>query len=103
VLPDKRTAIVPTLPASEDDGVEAALLEQMGGAHNAAMACLARAADAGPDDAVRAQELRLGTRLLALYSWQVRTLDLWQRGRAPVAGNEKIVVGWLDGDAPDSA
>ena len=103
VLPSKLSAVkVSAHPVpAEDDGVEAALRTQMAGAHDAALACLARAAEAGQEDDVRALKLRLGTRLLALYSWQVRTLDVWQRGRAPSAGDEKIVVGWLDGAAAD--
>lgn len=101
-LKPMRVSTAVALPR-DDDGVEAALIAQMAGAHEAAMDCLARAVEAGRSDAARATELRLGTRLLAIYSWQVRTLDVWQRGRSAVATRQDLVVGWSDGDAPDGA
>lgn len=93
----------PLAPPTDAGGVEAALIAQMAGAHEAAMDCLARAAEANRSDAARATELRLGTRLLAIYSWQVRTLDVWQRGRTRAATRQDLVVGWSEADAPDGA
>ncbi|MBC8451788.1 MAG: hypothetical protein H8D70_01030 [Rhodospirillaceae bacterium] len=82
------------------DDVEGMLAAQMVSAHNAAMECLARAALPERTEGSRARDLRIGARLLAIYSWQVRTLDVWQRKRAPTGPAERILVGWLESDMP---
>jgi len=53
----------------------------MGRAHQAAMDCFDRAALRARTDEVQARDLRLGAKLLAVYSSQARTLDSWQRAR----------------------
>jgi hypothetical protein len=93
------------------DDVESMLAAQMVGAHSAAMECLARAASpersGARAEAARAGDLRLAAKLLAIYSWQVRTLDVWQHrhanvpGHGPTAGPhagtmERVLVRWLD-------
>ena len=50
------------------------LMAQVGRAHQAAMDCFDRSA-------LQARDLRLGTKLLAVYNWQAETLDSWQRSR----------------------
>jgi len=80
------------------DDVEGMLAAQMVSAHNAAMDCLARAALPERTEGSRARDLRIGARLLAIYSWQVRTLDVWQRKRGPAGSAERVLVGWLETD-----
>ena len=84
--------------------VERMLMAQMDRAHRAAMDCFDRAALPGREDEVQARDLRLGAKLLAVYSWQVRTLDSWQRARGRAVPTDRMMVGWLDdepeGDAP---
>ena len=74
------------------------LTAQMTSAHGAAMDCFDRAALLGRDDDARACDLRLGAKLLAVYSWQVRTFDSWQRARGRVVPAERMTVTWLDED-----
>ncbi len=45
------------------------------------MDCFDRAALRARTDEVQARDLRLGAKLLAVYSSQARTLDSWQRAR----------------------
>ncbi|MEL0022042.1 MAG: hypothetical protein VW709_19435, partial [Rickettsiales bacterium] len=93
------------------DDVESMLAAQMVGAHSAAMECLARAASpersGARAEAARARDLRLAAKLLAIYSWQVRTLDVWQHRHANMPGHgstagphagtmERVLVRWLD-------
>ena len=80
------------------DDVEGMLAAQLVSAHNAAMDCLARAALSERTERSRARDLRIGVRLLAIYSWQVRTLDVCQRKRGPAGPAERVLVGWLETD-----
>lgn len=92
LLPNEKPAPV--------DNVERMLSEQMAGAHHAAMDCLARAACPDRSEEAAARDLRLGTRLLAIYSWQVRTLDVWQSKRGGTADVERLLISWLDTGRP---
>lgn len=76
------------------------LADQMTAAHGAALACLERARQLDRDDAGRDRDLRLGARLLAVFSWQVRTLDIWRHKRLQNAVAEKMLISWLDSDSP---
>jgi len=93
------------------DDVESMLAAQMVGAHGAAMECLARAASperlGARAEAARARDLRIAAKLLAIYSWQVRTLDVWQHRHANMPGHgstagvrsgtmERVLVRWLN-------
>ena len=78
------------------------LVAQMARAHQAAMDCFDRSALPGREDEVQARDLRLGAKLLAVYSWQARTLDSWQRARGRAIPANRILVGWLD-DEDDSS
>jgi hypothetical protein len=58
-----------------NDGIESMLAEQMGGCHEAALSCLARARRQELAESARTAELRTGARLMTLFTQQLGALE----------------------------